>query len=321
MEFLMTYGWAILAVVITIAALAYFGVIYISSFAPAICIIFPGVACTDIEVTNVEIRLTLENGIGRNFEDFSINVPGCAQSTLENGLSDGEKETIVMICNNILPDKSRFKPDIDIYYKQGGLIHTRKGALTARVESGLIKNGGFEIEDPTYSEPNSVPIDYWYGYFDDPVFCATTPGTCSGVSFTRTTSDTHTGRYALRNQPPAGGNAYNYYYNDIPVLIDANKKYRVCLYYKSLSDPSNNPVSLHIGYYDAIGNQLPDGWVPPLTIGTPTTSWTSLCETFGDAAHPHPTGAAKILLYFFFQNAGNPAYITLIDDISLSVIG
>ena len=316
MEFLMTYGWAILAVLITIASLAYFGALNINQFVPDSCILFPGVNCSDTEVTNIEARLTMRNGLGQNLDTFAISIPGCGTASAENGLSDGEKETMAVICNPVLKTGTRFKPYIDISYKQDSLTHTRLGSLSAIVQSGLIKNGGFEVEEPGYTDPISIPIDYWHCYYDDPVFCAD-PGNNCRVSMTLTTLDTFTGDYALRNQgvPP---NTNNYCYNDIPVEIDPNKKYETCLYHKTVSGPGNL-MTLHMDYYDTLGNQIPATWnVNPLAQDTPPTNWQSLCNTFGSGTpRLNPPNARYIVMYFFFQNANDPAYVTLVDDVSL----
>jgi hypothetical protein len=47
LEFLMTYGWAILVVLAAIGALAYFGVLNPSNFLPNKCVASPGISCVD----------------------------------------------------------------------------------------------------------------------------------------------------------------------------------------------------------------------------------------------------------------------------------
>lgn len=47
LEFLMTYGWAILVVLAAIGALAYFGVLNPANFLPAKCVASPGITCVD----------------------------------------------------------------------------------------------------------------------------------------------------------------------------------------------------------------------------------------------------------------------------------
>lgn len=50
MEFLMTYGWAILVVLVVIGALAYFGILNPSSFLPKRCILGSGLSCADSQL-------------------------------------------------------------------------------------------------------------------------------------------------------------------------------------------------------------------------------------------------------------------------------
>jgi hypothetical protein len=47
MEFLMTYGWAILVVLVSISALAYFGVLSPTKFLPEMCQMPAGITCVD----------------------------------------------------------------------------------------------------------------------------------------------------------------------------------------------------------------------------------------------------------------------------------
>jgi len=50
MEFLMTYGWAILVVLVVIGALAYFGVLSPGRLLPDRCQLPPGVSCEDFSL-------------------------------------------------------------------------------------------------------------------------------------------------------------------------------------------------------------------------------------------------------------------------------
>jgi hypothetical protein len=72
MEFLLTYGWAILVVLTAISALAYFGVLDPRSwFVTNTCIAEPGLSCLDsqmytegtvIETSNIKVRI--KNNLG-----------------------------------------------------------------------------------------------------------------------------------------------------------------------------------------------------------------------------------------------------------------
>ena len=76
MEFLMTYGWALLVVLIAIGALAFFGVLNPSKFLPNACFLGPGLACEDFKVeksTNL-ISLKIRNGMGTDFDVFTVHI-------------------------------------------------------------------------------------------------------------------------------------------------------------------------------------------------------------------------------------------------------
>ena len=66
MEFLMTYGWAILVVLVVIGALAYFGVLSPSTLLPEKCTFPVSISCTDHQVLGTQITFILQNGAGRD---------------------------------------------------------------------------------------------------------------------------------------------------------------------------------------------------------------------------------------------------------------
>jgi hypothetical protein len=70
MEFLMTYGWAILVVIAAIAALAYFGVLDPARILPERCQFPAGMDCIDkASITETYITLALRNNQG-----FPVNI-------------------------------------------------------------------------------------------------------------------------------------------------------------------------------------------------------------------------------------------------------
>ncbi len=67
MEFLMTYGWAILVVLVAIGALAYFGVLDPARFLPERCTGPAGLDCIDkatIDATNDYVEIVAKNNLG-----------------------------------------------------------------------------------------------------------------------------------------------------------------------------------------------------------------------------------------------------------------
>jgi len=76
MEFLMTYGWAILVVLAAIGALAYFGVLSPRNILPSSCTVGAGFGCKDTKATSTTMTLTLLNNLGSDLTSASIRFTG-----------------------------------------------------------------------------------------------------------------------------------------------------------------------------------------------------------------------------------------------------
>ncbi|MDD5086368.1 MAG: hypothetical protein PHV16_01320 [Candidatus Nanoarchaeia archaeon] len=143
MEFLMTYGWAILVVLLAIAALAYFGVLNPGRYLPASCTIEAGLSCVEFKVdSNDQVTLVLQNGKGENLNSINVSIGGencngfIEQDTEgESILVDGSKATFVITCDEDLVEGSRFQGDIEVgYLSENDISRSIKGTLTTRVE-------------------------------------------------------------------------------------------------------------------------------------------------------------------------------------------
>ena len=139
MEFLMTYGWAILVVLAAIAALAYFGVLSPEKFLPEKCILQPGIACVSHKVEPTQTTLIISNGLGRTITVTKIVVGSCDEN-FDVELQSGVDGTFVMdgiaaACSNGA-QKEKFKGDITLSYteKDTGLTKTSFGNLNTKVE-------------------------------------------------------------------------------------------------------------------------------------------------------------------------------------------
>ena len=142
MEFLMTYGWAILVVLVAIGALAYFGVLNPSRFLPASCTVGPGIGCDDHRVTAATTQLILRNGLGDDLTAVTIAVAGCTASAEANGddawndgdVLGGADGVTLTACSNGAAG-SRYKGDVTLTYTgSSSIVHTVTGELTTRVE-------------------------------------------------------------------------------------------------------------------------------------------------------------------------------------------
>ncbi len=143
MEFLMTYGWAILVVLIAIGALAYFGVLNPSRFLPKSCTIEPGFACEDFKVTSSGAQLLLRNGKGENLNNVTVVVAGCDLSAEANGAATwtdgailgGTDGITTANCPSTWTAGSKAKADVSIVYtSSSGLSHNATGQINTEVE-------------------------------------------------------------------------------------------------------------------------------------------------------------------------------------------
>ena len=142
MEFLMTYVWAILVVLVAIGALAYFGVLNPSRFLPSSCTIAPGIGCDDFKVTTADVQLILRNGLGDDLTAVTVTVPGCAASAEADGDDAWNNAAVLGGADGILADTcangaagSRYQQDVTITYTgSSGISHTATGTVVTRVE-------------------------------------------------------------------------------------------------------------------------------------------------------------------------------------------
>lgn len=86
LEFLMTYGWAILVVLVVIGALAYFGVLNPSILLPEKCTMVAGLTCADyaVDSTNNNLKFTFVNGLGSGIYITRITVSDVSGNVFTN---------------------------------------------------------------------------------------------------------------------------------------------------------------------------------------------------------------------------------------------
>ena len=135
MEFLMTYGWAILVVLVAIGALAYFGVLSPDQFLPSKCTLPSGIACVDHKASGTSVTVVLRNGIGYDMSGILVNAEGCTGTdatplTIANG---AKAEYTLTTCTF---DGNKYKGDLNVSYtlSDTGLDHKAVGSMTTRVE-------------------------------------------------------------------------------------------------------------------------------------------------------------------------------------------
>lgn len=139
-EFLMSYGWVLLVVVLAVAALAYFGVLSPQQRLPESCLFMAGIGCNDFKVDNNSVTLHITNGGGKDLVNvsFSIIGDGPCQEDVSNidDLRDGETKTFVIVCTEKPSAGSAFRREIRMSYtEREGLSHNYIGKIETSVES------------------------------------------------------------------------------------------------------------------------------------------------------------------------------------------
>lgn len=139
LEFLMTYGWAILVVLVAIGALAYFGVLRPERLLPEKCVIATGsgVYCDDYSASGTSITLQLKNiqadAITINSVNATVSGETCTANVNVTTIQPDATTTLVIPCSTFASG-DKVKADLAINYnKIGGLAKTASGQLVTTV--------------------------------------------------------------------------------------------------------------------------------------------------------------------------------------------
>jgi hypothetical protein len=151
MEFLMTYGWALLVVLIAIGALAFFGVLNPSKFLPNSCTLAPGFACVDFKASESSgnIQIVLQNGLGETLSGVRLEMEGASGAgSCDNilntfapsgfTLNDGGSSLFTLPCTGMnAGDKIKGNLQFAYTVNSGGsaLSHTKIGQLVTGTEA------------------------------------------------------------------------------------------------------------------------------------------------------------------------------------------
>src|SRR3989338_4858786 len=135
LEFLMTYGWAILVVLVAIGALAFFGVLSPDKFLPAKCTLQPGLACIDHQVTPGIVTVVVKNGYGSDITVNDVRAEGCGAIQPATTLANGVQTTYLITCSTPIAG-SKYSGILNITYlnKDSNLIRSNLGNIVGKVE-------------------------------------------------------------------------------------------------------------------------------------------------------------------------------------------
>ena len=133
LEFIMTYGWAILVVLVAIGALAYFGVLSPDKFLPAKCTLQAGIACVDHKATASSLVVNLQNSLGYDVTVDRVEADQCVAQTPAALVSNGAPVTYTLVCVN---PGSKYNGALNVTYTNSvtNIQHKNQGQVTTRVE-------------------------------------------------------------------------------------------------------------------------------------------------------------------------------------------
>ena len=143
LEFIMTYGWAILVVLVAIGALAYFGVLSPDKFLPRRCTLPTGIACVDFEARDAgggatALDISLRNSLGYDIISVTVKATGCTTPATYPLIKNGEREPrtlTVQDCAFLIGQKYNGQVNISFTNADTGVSHTFQGVIITKVTS------------------------------------------------------------------------------------------------------------------------------------------------------------------------------------------
>ncbi len=124
MEFLMTYGWAILAAIIAIGVLAYFGVFSPGKYVSGTAIVNAPFYANAWKVSAASgITLELRNNGGETVNVSSAAITNCLGTTNfvpQYQVNASQIVSFTLACNPSLSQGNAFKGDITVSYRKVG---------------------------------------------------------------------------------------------------------------------------------------------------------------------------------------------------------
>ncbi|MBI2137530.1 LamG domain-containing protein [Candidatus Woesearchaeota archaeon] len=150
MEFLMTYGWAILAVLVVVGALAYFGVLNPSNLVPERCAVPAPLSCKAAMAGSDGLQVALQNTANKDMTVKSISFTSdalagtCASTGLTAPIPIGQQATFFANgCIFSKNGKQKYQTTITYVYDDAtGITNSMTGELVSNKGTEAITGGG-----------------------------------------------------------------------------------------------------------------------------------------------------------------------------------
>ena len=139
MEFLMTYGWALLVVLIAIGALASFGVLNPGQFLPETCTVAPGISCIDFSASESGgLKVMMQNGMGIALIDVALNSTSATTCAVAPAGDWGAGEVVTFTCEGAGGTEGEMYSGTEDgltlnYTVSGGLAHSKAVSIMTKI--------------------------------------------------------------------------------------------------------------------------------------------------------------------------------------------
>lgn len=124
LEFLLTYGWAIIVVFVALGALIFFGLLPTETLTGSSCMISPDIGCLDHSISkDGNITLVLRNDFDKDLTNVNLEVGNCTKTfgTWKAGEILGGNFTEFINCSS---RTAFYREDITLTYNCNGCTAT-----------------------------------------------------------------------------------------------------------------------------------------------------------------------------------------------------
>jgi len=132
MEFLMTYGWAFVVILVTLGVISYSGIFDITQLVDEKCEFLSGIICVDSFVNTSSVNLALRNGLPVTITNIQVYVESCGAAFGSATLGSGVSGNYTATCP-LSPGILRSTIYMNYTNPDSNFNHTKTGTLVYRV--------------------------------------------------------------------------------------------------------------------------------------------------------------------------------------------
>ena len=138
-EFVMTYGIALIVVFGSMVAMQSLGILDFTILFKESCAITHDVVCEDLKVTREgNFTIVIRNSLGTDMGDvlLSINSTKCSQNAIVSTIAKNQRASIDLQCGYSFFENEKFKGDIEVRYTNNkiGQEYVKFGTFSIKVE-------------------------------------------------------------------------------------------------------------------------------------------------------------------------------------------